>query len=402
MSPLVAKIYDDTSLIWLLRIIALKLPISAYNSVQSAIVSRNMEFKKFFFATLIGTIISAVVGIYMAYKGCGAWALIAQQLTNLAIDTICLMFVIKWRPKLIYSWKSIKDMLPFSSKNMATDLAGTIFNQMNAFVIGIKYTSADLAYYTKGQQLPNTVNSVVTQAVTSVMFPAIAKVSDNTETVKKAERKALTMLSYILLPLMVGMAMVAREFVIIFFTAKWENMIIFMQLMSIIAMIDILGAFDVLTLKAIGKSNVALWLELIKKPIFLGVILISMQFSVIAITIASLCYTVFALLINTAAIHKYTKYNIIEKLIDCAWPILYSGLMALSIFSISFIPISNIYIVFALKVIVGMVVYLSLSIITKNKTFIEIKDRLLRKMKKINNCDNIIKNVRIKIENLLQ
>lgn len=382
MAPTIAKIYENDALIWLLRIIALKLPISAYNSVQSAIVSRNMEFKKFFFATLIGTVISAVVGIYMAYKGFGAWALIAQQLTNLVIDTICLMFVVKWFPKLKFSWHSIKNMLPFSSKNMATDLTGTVFNQMNAFVIGVKYTSTDLAYYTKGQQLPTTVNNVITQAITSVMFPAIAKVADNMETVKKAERKALRMLAFILFPIMVGMAMVSREFVLIFFTEKWENMIIFMQLMSIDAIIGIMGAFDVLTLRAIGKSNVALVLELIKKPIFLGAILISMQYSVMAIAIASLCYSVFALLINTVAIHKYTNYNIIEKLIDCFWPIIYSGLMALAIFGLSYLPIENIYIVFSIKVIVGIVVYFGLCLITRNNTFKEMKSMLFRKIKK--------------------
>lgn len=382
MAPLIAKLYDNEALIWLLRIIALKLPVSAYNSVQCAIVSRNMQFKKFFFATLIGTVASAIIGIYMAYKGYGAWALIAQQLSNLVIDTLCLMVIVRWYPKLMFSWHSIRNIFSFSTKNMATDLTGTAFNQLNAFVIGIKYTEADLAYYTKGQQLPNTINNTLTSAVTSVLFPAIAKVSDNMETVKKAERKSLRMMSFLLFPIMVGMAMVSKEFVLVFFTEKWSNMIIFMQLMSIDAIIGIMGAFDILTLRAIGKSNVALILELIKKPIFLGSILIAMQYGVLPIAITSLCYSVVALLINTLAIHKYTNYNIFEKIIDCLFPIIASGIMAGCLYAFDFLPIDNIYLVLALKVIIGVIIYFTLCIITRNKTFKEMMDLSLRKLKK--------------------
>ncbi len=382
MAPLIAKLYENESLIWLLRIIALKLPVSAYNTVQCAIVSRNMQFKKFFFATFIGTITSAFVGIYMAYKGYGAWALIAQQLTNLVIDTICLMFVVKWHPRLMFSWHSIRNMLSFSTKNMATDLTGTAFNQLNAFVIGLKYSTADLAYYTKGQQLPNTINNTITSAVTSVLFPAIAKVSDNIDTVKKAERKSLKMMAFLLFPIMVGMAVVSKEFVLVFFTDKWNDMIIFMQLMSIDAIIGIMGAFDILTLRAIGKSNVALVLELIKKPILLASILISMQFGVLPIAITSLCYSVVALLINTIAIHKYTHYNLFEKIIDCLFPIIASGIMALAVLSLEFLPLDNIYLLLSLKVIVGVVIYLALCLFTKNSTYKEIKSMVFRKLKR--------------------
>ena len=176
--------------------------------------------------------------------------------------------------------------------------------------------------------------------------------------------------------------MVSKEFVLVFFTEKWSNMIIFMQLMSIDAIIGIMGAFDILTLRAIGKSNVALILELIKKPIFLGSILIAMQYGVLPIAITSLCYSVVALLINTLAIHKYTNYNIFEKIIDCLFPIIASGIMAGCLYAFDFLPIDNIYLVLALKVIIGVIIYFTLCIITRNKTFKEMMDLSLRKLKK--------------------
>lgn len=366
---------------WYLRIIALKLPVSSLNSMQCAIVSRNMEFKKFFFATLIGTVLSAIVGIVMAYRGFGVWAIIAQQLVNLIVDTICLLFIVHWFPKLKFSFKSIKNMFSFSSKNMLTDLTGTIFNQLNSFIIGLKYSEADLAYYSKGQQLPSTMNTTVTSAMTSVLFSTISKVADSIEMVKRAERKSLKMLSFVLFPVMVGLAMVTKEFVLIFYTEKWSSMIFFMQIMCLDAVIGVIGAFDILTLRAIGKTNVTLVLEFIKKPLFLLLIFIAMQYGVKMIAILTLANSLLVIIIDSIAIHKYTGYNLLEKIKDCLFPILASSIMALAIFGISFVNV-NIYIMLLLKIVIGVIVYLSLCIIFKNDVFKEIIMILRKKVSK--------------------
>lgn len=386
-APSIAGINKMPELIWFLRIIALKLPISAYNTVQSAIVSRNMIFKKFFFATLIGTLISAVVGIFMAYKGFGTWSLIAQQLTNLVIDTLILAIAVRWKPKLVYSWRSIKQMFSFGAKNMATDLTGTVFNQLNSIVIGIKYTPADLAFYSKGQQIPSTLNNTISSALTSVIFPAIAKVSDDMEMVKKANRKAIRMLSFVLFPIMVGLVFVTKELVLVLYTEKWSAMIIFMQLMCLDSIISIIGGFDIITLKAIGKSNVTLILEAIKKPIFLIIIFVSMFYGVLSIAIFGVVISALAVIINSFALKKYINYGLIEKIIDCMFPLVASSIMGAVVYLCNFIPLTNNIVILLIKVFIGVFIYLLCSIVSKNSEFKQLINIVKSKLPKKNRSD---------------
>ena len=391
-APALADAFNADDLTWLLRIMALKLPISAINTIQNAIVSRTMRFKMFFFATIIGTLISAVVGLYMAYNDYKCWAIVAQQLTNLTIDTLILMMFVRWFPKLKFSWESIKEMLPFSAKNMGTDLTGSIFNQLNAVVIGIKYSTEDLAYYTKGQQLPNVMSSTVTQALTSVMYPAIAKVFDDTEKVKMAYRKSLRILSFVLFPMLVGLAAVSKEVVDILYTSKWDGMIVYMQIMCIAAIIDVFGALDIVILKALGKAQTTLILEFIKKPIFLLLIFISMYFGVLAIAWCGVLITVLALLVNTTALAKNIHYGLHQKLFDCLFPLISSLLMLVAVLLVGLLPVDNVYIMGCLKVGVGGLVYLLCCLITKNREFFYLTNMILSKVFKKNN-ENTIKEV---------
>ena len=145
-ASIIANFYNMPLIAPVLRVFGLRLPIAAINSIQNAYVSRNMDFKKFFWATLIGTIVSAALGITMAYMGFGVWALIAQYLSNSIIDTIVLFIIIKWRPLFVFSTERVKPLISYGWKILATDLIGTIFNQLNSFIIGKKYSSIDLAY----------------------------------------------------------------------------------------------------------------------------------------------------------------------------------------------------------------------------------------------------------------
>lgn len=383
LAPFLSELYNLPELTNLIRIIALKLPISSYNTIQIAYISRNMQFKLFFFSTLVGTIISAVVGIVMAYKGCGAYSLAGQQLTNLIIDTSVLFVTVKWKPKFIFSKRSFLSMLPFSIKNMATDMTGTIFNQLNPFIIGIKYSTTDLAYYTKGQQLPSVLNTVISSSLTSVLFPAIAKVSNENEKTKEALRRSIRMTSFILFPIMTGLIVLASSIVTILYTDKWIAIVPYMQLMCVDIIISTIGSLDVITLRAIGKSGVALVLEFIKKPVYLILILVAMNYGVFMLAVAAVCISFIGLSINSVALKKYIKYSFFEKLLDCLYPFIACVLMALVVYSFYLLPVTNLYLKTTICVIVGGMIYVLFALITKNKEFNEIYQYIKVLSKKI-------------------
>lgn len=174
-SPLIAKLYKNDDFVLIFRVMGIKFFITAINSVQQAYVARKMIFKKFFFATIIGTVISAIVGIAMALKGFGVWALVAQQIVNPAIDTVVLFIAVEWRPKLEFFFMRFKILFSYGWKIMGASLSGTFFGKLKNLIIGAKYTSSDLAYYNRGESLPILVTNNITATLESVLFPAISK-----------------------------------------------------------------------------------------------------------------------------------------------------------------------------------------------------------------------------------
>jgi O-antigen/teichoic acid export membrane protein len=212
-APYIADFYNSASLCMVLRVLGIRVPIAAFNSVQQAYVSKNMLFKRFFFSTLFGTLLSGVVGCVMAYNGFGIWSLVGQYLTNTIVDTTVLWFTVKWRPDLVFSFKRVKTLFSFGWKLLVSSLLDTGYQQLRSLVIGGKYTSSDLAYYNRGQQYPQLVVTNVNTSISSVLFPAISKNQENLEVVKNMTRRAIKTSSYIMWPLMFGLAIVSKPLV---------------------------------------------------------------------------------------------------------------------------------------------------------------------------------------------
>lgn len=372
LAPTIAKMYEMPELVMLLRVVALKLPISAYNSIQNAHISRNMQFKKSFFSTCIGTLLSGVLGVIMAIKGFGAWALVVQQISLTAFNTLVLLFVVNWYPKTFFSKKSFRSMLAYSSKTMGTDIVGAGFNQLNSFIIGLKYSTSDLAYYNKGQQLPCTLSAALNTSATTVLFSAISKCSNDYDNVKRIARKTLKAISFLLFPMMIGIVMVSNELVVILYTEKWIDMVPYLIVFSLSEALSVIGSIDVVLLKAIGMSGTTLKLEFIKKPIYIVVVLLAMQFGVYYILFSVLIVNFIGMLINSISTKKTINYGFGEKLFDCGYAFISSFLMCAVVYLVNFLPVNSVAISLILKVMVGCFVYLLIALLSKNKIFKEL------------------------------
>ena len=210
-APLIADFYDRPYMVPYIRAMALTLILGGINGVQQAVVARRMQFKRFFYATLTGTVISAVVGISMAYMGTGVWALITQRLVNQAIDTVFLWYTVRWRPSLRFSMKRLKPMFGYGSKLLLSSFANTLMGNMTGLIVGKIYTAELLAYYDKGKNIPNLVVQNLQAAVQSVLFPVIAGNQNQKEEVKKILRKSIMTSTYCIFPCMTGIAVCAEK-----------------------------------------------------------------------------------------------------------------------------------------------------------------------------------------------
>ena len=381
ISPIVASFYNEPALVDILRFFSLRIPLSAYNSIQHAYVSRNMLFKKFFFSTLVGTIISGIVGVFFAYHGFGPYALIAQYFTNTIIDTIVLAFTIPWRIKLVFSKESAKSMMKYGWKVLAADFSGTFFTQLRSLIVGKFFSSVDLAYYNRGAQFPDLIETNLSVSIMSVLFPALSNKSDNNSEIKKLLRSAVRIMSFCLAPLFIGLIIIAKPLVLILYTDKWSESIPFVQIISMTALIAIVGSISLQALKAVGRSDVLLKIEFIKKPLYLILLILGVKINVTAVALSMLIYTIYSSIVNMWQLKKYLGYSLGEQCYDVFSNLLLSLIMSIIIYPLQFL-LGNYVILVIAQITVGGLLYLGVAHITRNKAFLYLMDRVKYMLKK--------------------
>lgn len=365
----IANFYEMPLLIPIIRVLSISIPILGINSIQQAYISRKMEFKKFFKATIIGTIISAVVGIVLAYLGFGVWALVAQTLTNNVIDTIILNLSIDLKIKLVFSYKRIKKLIKYGWKLLVQSLILQLYSSLRSLCISKIYTTSDLAYYTKGNQFPDLISTNVDTAINTVLFPAMSRVQESLDKVKRFARKTTQISSYIMSPLLIGFIAIAEPFISFLLTDKWLLAVPFLRIECIILLFRAPQTAILQGLKAIGRSDSVLKCDIPIRIFAIIVLLISIRFGVIIFAFSEILITFFGTLVYSKEAKKYLKYNYKELFFDFGINVLLSIIMGLIVWIIAKIVfLSNSFIII-IQIICGFSIYLVLSIIFKNSSY---------------------------------
>lgn len=368
-APYIEQYFQMKDLCLALRILGLKIPITAFNAIQQAYVAKQMMFRKLFWATLGGTIVSAAVGIWMAYQGFGVFALVGQYLTNSLIDTVMLWFIIKWRPIGKFSFERFKTLYSYGWKNLLTYLVRTIYDDIYSLVIGKRYSSADLAHYTKGKQYPNLIVSNLNTSLCSVLFPAFAKYQDDLPRLKEALRKAIKLSSYVLSPFLIGMAVCAEPMIELLLTSKWLPCVPFLQMVCLYQLLIPVSSANLQVIKSMGRGNTLLGLEITKRIVGVAILLISMQFGVFMIAVGAAVATVFNSIVDSAANSKLLNYSYKQQIMDIFSGLGLSLVMGVCVYSIRYV-ISNSLVLLMVQVIAGAGIFVGLSHVTKNENYL--------------------------------
>lgn len=368
-----SEFYEMSDIIPIFRVLGIRIIVGAINSVQHSYVSRNLQFKKYFWSTLFGTIVSAVVGIYMAFAGYGAWALAVQYLTNTTIDTIVLFITVDWKPHFIFSMQRIKALFSFGWKILFDSIFGQIQTNLRSFIIGKVYTTADLAYYTNANKIPSLFLGNITQSITSVLLPVMSNNNDDDRVIVKFIKLSTQLSVYIMYPILVGVALVSYEFVLIVLTEKWAQLVPYLQLYCINTLCLSLMPPRNEALKAIGRSDIFLIENSVMRVIDIIILIIFVKSSPFILLLTYVFITILSTILIMYNAHKYNHYDFISQFTDMKNTIFASICMAISVIIISKLNF-NIYIMFILKVVVGAIIYVGVSIIFKFEEF----DRLLK------------------------
>lgn len=367
-APYIALFYKMDVLSPVLRVLGLRIIVAAVNSVQHAYVSKHMLFKKFFWSTLGGTLLSGVVGIVMAYKGYGIWALVAQYMTNTTVDTIVLWFTVKWRPNFVFSIKRIVKLFSFGWKILVSSLIETGYNELRSLIIGRMYTPKDLAYYNKGKSFPNLVVTNVNSSVQSVLFPAMSNKQENKAAVKAMTKRSIRVSSYIMFPIMLCLALVAKPFVSLLLTDKWLSCVPYLQISCVVLAFMPIHTANLQAIKAMGRSDTYLKLEIAKKISGLIILLSVFKYGVMVIAVSTIFATLISSVINAFPNRKLLSYGYFEQIKDLFNGIIPLSFMLVAVYFSGLIPVGNLS-KLMIQVLVGMISYIFVSVITKNESF---------------------------------
>ncbi len=388
-APYIANFYQTPHLTMVLRVLALRIPIASINSVQNAYVSREMQFKKVFWASLLGTGISGVIGIVMAYASFGVWALVGQVLSCAIINTAVMFVVVKWRPTLEFSWKRLKSLLDYGWKILASSLIKVGYEQLSSLIIGKLYSTEDLAHYTKGKHYPELVVTGVNSSITAVLFPAFSKRQSDIGELKQMVRRTLHLGTYIMMPLLFGLAALAEPFVSFLLTDKWLPCVTFLQISCVYYAFQPVQTANLQAIRAVGRSDIILILDIIKRGSGLLFLLAFMHSGVLVVAISPLVISFVAMIANAIPNRKLIAYKFKEQLADLLPNLMLSLAMAAVVLFLTKallkIGVADILILL-IGFVVGAAIYVLGSIVTRNSSFFYILDTVksyLPKTKKL-------------------
>ena len=340
-APYIATFYNNMDLVPVIRVLGLILVISGSKNIQNAYVSKYLLFKLYFFATLGGTITAGIVGIWMVYHGYGIWALVVQNIVNQGFDTIILWVLVKWRPTKEFSISRLRNLFSYAWKLLLSSLLDTVWGQLRQLIIGKIYSTNDLAYYNKGNEFPNYTTLALNSSIDSVLLPVMSQAQDSIDEVRSMTRRAIKTSSFILWPMMMGLAGCSSSFICLVLTDKWLPCVPYLIIFCIVYAFYPIHTANLNAIKALGRSDLFLILEIIKKILNLLVILLTVQFGPFYMALGSIFVSVCSQIINSWPNRKLLNYKYQEQIMDIFPYIVMSVLMAGIVFSIVFLNFSN-------------------------------------------------------------
>lgn len=367
-APAIARFYKDAQLTAIIRVLGLTVVVAGVKNVQQAYVSKTLQFKRFFFATLGGTLLSAVVGIAMVYAGFGVWAIVAQQLTNVTVNTGILWLTVGWKPKLMFSFARLKGLLSYGWKLLVSGLLDTVYNKLREILIAVFYTDADLAFYNRGMTYPNLLVENINASIDSVLLPVLSAEQEHKEQVRNMTRRAIRISTYVMMPLMMGLAVCAEPLIRLLLTEKWLPCVPYLRIFCFSYAFYPLHTANLNAIKAMGRSDLFLKLEIIKKVIGVAVLAITLPYGVYAMALSLLFTSVLSQLINSWPNAKLLGYSYAKQLKDMLPAILLSIVMGLVVYPITFFGWSD-WLTLPVQVIVGAAVYIAGSVVFKLDSF---------------------------------
>lgn len=381
-APGLASFFREARLVPVIRVLGLTLFIGAVQSIQQAAIAIRLEFKKLFFSSLGGVLLSGLVGLSMAYAGYGIWALVGQQIANRLVSTGILLFLVEWKPSSSFSLLRLKELFSFGWKLLVSSLLNTLTYNVRSLIIGRFYDPATLGFFDRGMSFPGFIITNLNGSIQAVLLPAMASVQEDTDRVRSMMRRSIVTSSFVVFPMMAGLAVLAEPLVRVLLTDKWLPAVPFMQFACLSFGLWPIHTANLQALNALGRSDIFLKLEVVKMVVGLGVLTISIPFGIYAIALGGVVNGLISTVINASPNRKILAYGYLDQLKDVLPSLLLSLLMAGIVSLVRWTGRSSLE-QLILGILVGSIAYVVLAARLKLEPYIylrqTLKDVLARK-----------------------
>lgn len=364
-SGLIADFYHQDKLRKIVILCASQLFLGSINAVQGTRLTINLDFRTKGIINVISVVVTGLVTIAMAFMGYGVWSLIYPLFFKIVLEFFLYRCFQHWFPKLQFSWESWKKSFSFGSKLLLSSLINTVYSNIAPLIIGKKYSAADLGYYNKAEGYAALPSKTATQVLGGVTFPVLAEVQDDRQALQSVYRRLIRLSAYVVFPLMMGIAALARPLVICLITEKWSQSILYLQIVCFALMWYPVHSLNLNLLQVKGRSDLFLRLEIIKKVIGLTTLFITVPIGLVAMCIGQVCVSLISLVINTHYTGKMIDVGFLKQMKDLLPSLLYSVSMGAVIwFCIKLVP--NLWVQLAVGIAVGAAYYLGVSKLTRS------------------------------------
>lgn len=378
-SPYIAIFYKNETLEPVVKVLGISLFFYGANSIQKAYLSKHFLFNKLFYSSLGAIVISGVIGIYLAWKGFGVWALVIQNILAQVCTTIVMLITVKWYPSLQFSWVRFKSLFSFGWKIFVSNMLINITINIRSLIIGKVYNASSLALFDRGKQFPALIIENINSSIQAVIFPVLSCIQDNRESVKLMVRRSIKTSAFFIFPLVVLLGVLAESLVLSLLTAKWIGTVPYIRIFCLAYLLMPMQIANLEAIKALGYSGTTLKLELYKKLIELIILAITIPVSVQLIAWGIVVYNFVTLLINVRPNAKILNYGLGVQIKDITPSLIISILMGIILYLFTLLPISPPLMLIS-GGLIGICVYCGLAMISNNETYLYLKNTIKERL----------------------
>lgn len=381
LAPLIADFYNESKLIEISRLLFLVVLINSLAVVVRAKLIINIDFKSQAIANSISTLFSGAIGLYLAFIGYGYWSLVWMLLSRATFNTVALWFFCRWQPSLIFSFNSFKNLFKFGSNLMAAGLVATFVNNLYVALIGRFYNATQVGYFTQASNLSNNLNQVISSTLMGITYPILTSVKEQKERLVNIYKQLISITSLAALPVILGFAAVAEEFILIFLGNEWKAAIPVLTALCFARAITPISAINLSIINAIGRSDLFLKVDLLKLPLTLGALFIALPYGIESVAWAMVVTSIISFFINAYYPGKFFQCGAFYQL-KVAYKYIFSSIVMY--FFVSNLSLSDSLILeMILKITSGLVVYPAMLLILKDGFFVSKSFQTINKVRLI-------------------